>query len=82
MRRQVGDRRIYYPLPWLCLGMNTVKLGCIEKQSFRSKDSQAGAWEPDKKDETIQRWSKNLLKEMLAEKRAQHRRSDADKGER
>ena len=34
----------------------------------------------NEKDETIRRWSKNLLKEMLEEKRAQNRRAESDKG--
>ncbi len=33
----------------------------------------------NEKDETVRRWSKNLLKEMLEEKRAQNRRAEADK---
>jgi tetratricopeptide (TPR) repeat protein len=34
----------------------------------------------NEQEETVRRWSKGLLKEMLAEKRAQQRRTDADKG--
>lgn len=30
-------------------------------------------------DETVRRWCKNLLQEMLVERRARHRRADADK---
>ena len=33
----------------------------------------------NEQDETVRRWCKSLLQEMLAEKRIQHRRTDADK---
>jgi hypothetical protein len=33
----------------------------------------------NEQDETVRRWSENLLKEMLEEKRAQNRRAKADK---
>jgi hypothetical protein len=33
----------------------------------------------NEKDEIIRQWCKGLLKEMLAEKRAQHRRAESDK---
>ncbi|MCI5167535.1 MAG: hypothetical protein D3903_15950 [Candidatus Electrothrix sp. GM3_4] len=33
----------------------------------------------NEKDETLRRWSKNLLKDMLEEKRAQNKRAKADK---
>ncbi len=36
----------------------------------------------NEQEETIRRWCKNLLKEMFAEKRAQHKRIDTDKGRR
>jgi hypothetical protein len=34
----------------------------------------------NEQDEIVRRWCENLLREMLAEKRAQHRRAEADKG--